>query len=104
MVTDLFRSKTELVAENTLLRQQLIVLSRQVKKPKYTPLDRTILVILSRLSRSWRDAVLIVKPHTILRWHRSGYKFRHPDFREAEMDPFQRISHEMDDGAAMSEL
>jgi len=74
VVTDLFRSKTDLVAENTLIRQQLIVLSRQVKKPKLTPLDRTILVLLSRLNRSWRDAVLIVKPQTILRWHRSGYK------------------------------
>jgi len=74
VVTDLFRSKPELVAENTLLRQQLIVLNRQVKKPKFNSIDRTILVLLSRLNRSWRDAVLIVKPQTILRWHRSGYK------------------------------
>jgi len=63
-----------LVAKNTLLRQQLIVLNRQVKKPKFNSLDRTILVLLSRLNRSWRDAILIVKPQTILRWHRSGYK------------------------------
>ena len=73
-VTDLFRSKPELVAENALLRQQLIVLNRQVKKPRFNSLDRTILVLLSRLNRSWRDAILMVKPQTILRWHRSGYR------------------------------
>ncbi len=74
VVADLFRSKTELAAENALLRQQLIVLNRQVKKPRFTPLDRTILVFLSRLNRSWCDAILIAKPQTILRWHRWGYK------------------------------
>jgi len=74
VVTELFRSRTELVAENTLLRRQLIVLNRQVKKPKLTFSDRTILVILSRFNRSWRDAILIIKPQTILRWHRSGYR------------------------------
>ena len=74
VVADLFRSKPELVAENALLRQQLIVLNRQVKKPRFNSFDWKILVLLSRLNRSWRDAVLIVKPQTILRWHRTGYK------------------------------
>src|SRR2546428_12583922 len=43
-VTDLFRSKSQLVAENALLRQQLIILRRQVKRPVYTRADRMVLV------------------------------------------------------------
>ena len=46
VVSDLAKSKTELIAENTLLRKQLIILNRQVKKPSFTPLDRFLLVLL----------------------------------------------------------
>ena len=46
---DLVRSKSSLVAENALLRQQLIVLQRQVSKPKLKPIDRLILVLLAGL-------------------------------------------------------
>ena len=45
--TDLVRSKSELVAENALLRQQLIILRRQVKRPTCTKTDRMVLVLLS---------------------------------------------------------
>ena len=72
--TDLARSKSSLVAENALLRQQLIVLQRQVTKPKFRPLDRLILVLLAGLVKNWRQALLIVKPETILKWHRAGFK------------------------------
>ncbi len=72
--TDLARSKSSLVAENALLRQQLIVLQRQVYKPKLRPLDRVILVILAGLVTNWRQALLIVKPGTLLKWHRAGFK------------------------------
>src|SRR5438270_14069928 len=70
--TDLARSKSSLVAENALLRQQLIVLQRQVNKPKLRPLDRVILVFLAGLFNNWRQALLIVKPETLLKWHRAG--------------------------------
>lgn len=72
--TDLTRSKLSLVAENALLRQQLIVLQRQVNKPKLRPRDRVILVILAGLVKNWRQALLIVKPETLLKWHRAGFK------------------------------
>jgi len=62
-----------LVAENALLRQQLSVLQRQVTRPALTPRDRVLLVLLARLTRSWRSALLIVQPETLLRWHRQGY-------------------------------
>ena len=71
---DLARSRKELLAENALLRQQLIVASRKVKRPAFLPHERGLLVLLSRLVRNWRDAVLLVKPDTILHWHREGYR------------------------------
>ena len=45
MVADLVRSRTSLIAENALLRQQLIVLRRSVKRPRCTPVDRALLVL-----------------------------------------------------------
>jgi hypothetical protein len=47
LAVDLIRGKAELVAENALLRQQLIVLSRQVTRPSLRRLDRLLLVILA---------------------------------------------------------
>jgi putative transposase len=55
-LTDLGRSKSELLAENALLRQQLIVLKRQVKRPTFTKTDRILLVLVARLVRSWQQA------------------------------------------------
>jgi transposase InsO family protein len=72
--TDLVRSKAELIAENALLRQQLIVLARATKRPRLTRSDRVLLVLLASRVRSWRQALRIVQPATLLRWHRSGVR------------------------------
>jgi putative transposase len=66
---DLTRSKAELLAENALLRQQLIILRRQVKRPAYRKTDRVLLVFLARMVRTWKQALFIVQPETLLRWH-----------------------------------
>jgi putative transposase len=73
-LTDLSRSKSELVAENALLRQQLIILRRQVKRPACTKTDRILLVLLAKIVRSWKQVLVIVQPETLLRWHRQGFK------------------------------
>jgi putative transposase len=73
-VMDLARSKPELIAENALLRQQLIVLTRTAKRPHFTPADRALLVLLASRVRAWRQALLIVQPETLLRWHRAGFR------------------------------
>src|SRR5881275_3059629 len=73
-LADLGRSKSELVAENALLRQQLIILRRQVKRPACTKSDRVLLVLLARMVRTWKQALFIVQPETLLRWHRQGFK------------------------------
>ena len=72
-VLDLCCSKQELLLENALLRQQLIVLRRQVKRPQLNKTDRTLLVLLAGRLRSWKSALLIVQPDTLLRWHKQGF-------------------------------
>src|SRR5438477_12521138 len=73
-LADLSRSKSELVAENALLRQQLIILRRQVKRPACTKTDRVLLVLLARLVRIWQQTLFIVQPDTLLRWHRELFR------------------------------
>ena len=73
-LADLGRSKSELVAENTLLRKPLIILKRQVKRPACTKTDRLLLVLLARLVRTWKQALFIVQPDTLLRWHRELFR------------------------------
>jgi putative transposase len=62
------------MAENLLLRQQLIVLRRSVKRPTLTRTDRALLVLLASRVGTWKHALLIVKPETVLRWHRQGFR------------------------------
>jgi putative transposase len=71
---DLIRSKSELIAENALLRQQLIVVERHVKQPTFTPFDRGLLVLLASRVPYWKQALLLVKPETLLKWHRQAFK------------------------------
>jgi putative transposase len=65
-LTDLGRSKSELIAENALLRVPLIILKRQVKRPVWTQTDRVLLVFVARLVRTWNQALLLVQPETRL--------------------------------------
>ena len=51
-VMDLARGKVEMVAENALLRQQLVILRRQIKRPICTKKDRLLLVLLARAVRT----------------------------------------------------
>jgi transposase InsO family protein len=70
ILSDTTRSRGDLIAENALLRQQLIVLNRQVKRPQLTNHDRFRLVFLSHFTTFWKQALHIVQPDTLLRWHR----------------------------------
>ena len=73
-LTDLTKSKAELLAENALLRQQLIILRRQIKRPVYRKTDRLLLVLLTRMVRTWKQALFLVQPETLLRWHRELFR------------------------------
>jgi putative transposase len=75
VAADLFRSKKELIAENAFLRQQVIVLKRQhTGRLPMTQQDRRVLVVLASKLGGWKDALHIVKPDTVTRWHRQGFR------------------------------
>jgi hypothetical protein len=71
----MFRSRAMLELENLALRHQLGVLQRSARKrPRLTPADRLLSVGLSRLWRDWRSVLAIVKPETVVAWHRAGFR------------------------------
>ena len=67
------RTHSELALENPALRQQLAVLNRRRRRPKLRKLDRLFWVLWSQSWERWKDALLIVKPETVLRWHRRRF-------------------------------
>jgi hypothetical protein len=74
-VAGLFRSRAALQTEILALRHQLNVLSRRApKRVAVTNLDRLVFTGLYRLAPEVLDAVKILKPETIIRWHRAGFR------------------------------
>src|ERR1700692_4716682 len=75
MVADLFRSRAALEVEIWALRQQINVLRRAApKKQTFSSIDRLIFVFLYRLRPCVRYALAIVKPETVVKWHRAGFR------------------------------
>src|SRR5260370_17761740 len=70
----LFSSRKSLLLENLALRQQLAVLKRRNKQPRLNVLDRFFWIAFRKLRAGWRDALLIVMPPTVVRWHRAGFR------------------------------
>ena len=67
-------SRRDLAAENLALRQQLSVLKQSSKRPKLRPRDRVFWVWLSWLWPDWRSVLVVVRPDTVIRWHREGFR------------------------------
>lgn len=74
ILSDLTRNRADLIAENAMLRQQLIVLNRQIKRPQLTNPERFRLVFLSHFTKFWKQALHIVQPDTLLRWNRELFR------------------------------
>jgi putative transposase len=68
------RTRRSLVLENLALRHQLAVLQRSSPRPRLQTADRLFWVLLRRLWSGWADALSLVKPETVIRWHRTGFK------------------------------
>jgi putative transposase len=69
------RSRAALEFENLALRHQIAVLQRSSRKrPKLTLADRLLWVWLCHIWSGWRSALTIVKPETLLAWHRAGFR------------------------------
>jgi putative transposase len=71
---DVARGKSELLAENALLRHQLVILRRHIKRPVYRKRDRLLLMLLARIVRTWEHVLLLVQPETLIRWHRELFR------------------------------
>ena len=68
------RDRTALQVEVLAHRHQLGVLHRSVKRPKLTAADRLLWAWLSELWSDWRTALVIVKPETVIAWHRKSFR------------------------------
>jgi putative transposase len=69
------RSRRALALENLALRHQLAVLRRTAPpRPRLSQLDRALWSWLSRVFDEWREALIVVKPETVVRWHRAAFR------------------------------
>lgn len=64
----------DLLIENLALRQQIAVLTRSCKKPRLCRAERAFWVLLSRRWQAWKGMCLLVRPVTVVRWHRAGFR------------------------------
>lgn len=70
----LFKSHTQLQLEVLFLRKQLEILARSSPRLKMKPADRFFLGFVTDLFDSWKDALLIVRPETVIGWHRQSFR------------------------------
>ncbi len=73
-VAGFFRARRDLLLENLALRQQLAVLKQKHPQSRFAAPDRLFWMVLRRLWSGWKQALLIVQPETVVRWHRAGFK------------------------------
>lgn len=70
----LFRTHQALLIENLVLRQQLVALKRRHPRPQLVLLDQIFWVAVRRLWSKWKQALIVVSPETVVRWHRAGFQ------------------------------
>ena len=73
-VPALLRSRREQAIVELALRQQLGTYARKRSRPRLTALDRSFWIALSSFWPPWKEALVIVKPDTVVRWHRKGFR------------------------------
>ena len=69
-----FRSQNNLALENVTLRQQLANFKQRQPRPALTDADRAFWVLLRTVRSEWSDALVIVTPETVVRWHRREFR------------------------------
>src|SRR5437899_5250500 len=88
------RTHRELARENLALRQQLAVWKARGPRPRLTETDRMFWVLLSRLWTSWRHSLQVVRPETVVGWHRQGFRRSGRPMVSADLrDLIRRMSH-----------
>ena len=74
LIRALFATQAALAAENLVLRQQVIVLRRSVKRPRLRNRNRLFWIAVCRLWKGWRSCLHAAQPATVVKWHREGFK------------------------------
>jgi putative transposase len=74
VVSSVLKSRAALHLENVALRHQISVLQRSAKRPRLNACDRLVWVSLSRIWSDWRSSLIIVKPETVVAWHRTAFR------------------------------
>lgn len=68
-----FQTRQNLILENLALRQQLAVLKRRHPRPRLSGFDKLFWVVVRRWWSGWKNALIVVTPETVVRWHRAGF-------------------------------
>ena len=66
--------QSALILENLALRQQLSIYHNTIKRPKIRTRDRIFWLLLSKLWKEWKNTLVVVKPDTVMRWHKKSFK------------------------------
>ena len=66
--------KALLIADNLCLRHQLLILQRRKPRPRPEDVDRRFWILAYRWFAGWQTSLLVIKPETVLRWHRPGWR------------------------------
>ena len=74
LVKSLFTNKAHLALENLALRHQLALLHRKNPRPRIDDLDRAFWATLKDHFSAWANALVIVKPETVIRWHKEAFR------------------------------
>src|SRR5260370_9552984 len=74
VILRLFRTHRSLLLENLILRQQLAVLKRKHPKARFNLFDKLFWVAARRFWSPWKEALFLLMPETITRWHRAGFR------------------------------
>ena len=100
----LFKSHTQLHLEVLFLKKQLEIVARSSPRFRIRPSDRFFVGILTDLYDSWREALLIVQPETLIRWHRQSFRLfwrwksrsdaGRPKIPQAQIDLINRMANQ----------
>ena len=74
LVRKLFADRADLAAENLALPQQLAVLNRRSQRPRLNDIERAFWAAMKNQFENWAGALIIVKPDTVVRWHRDAFR------------------------------
>lgn len=73
-LVSLLRARRDLAFKNLPLRQQLVVLKGKGVRPQLSQTDRFFWALILKIWLPWRDVLHVVRPKTVIRWHREGFR------------------------------